>query len=135
MQARKPEDGPWAWVNKRAIQAIEEASSELGMKQTSAMLIYFALCLISSDRRGQDSFRCSIGLIAKKSGLSIRTVHTGLPFLEDLRIVHILRKRSGDTYMKEPSVYTLLPESEILWEFCDQRDIVSQAGKRKAHVV
>lgn len=133
MRARKPEDGPWAWVSKRAIRAIEEASCELGTKQTSGMLTYLALCLISSDLPGNESFRCPVGLIAKKSGLSVRMIHNVLPYLEALRIVHILRKRSENSYMREPSEYTLLPESEILWQFYEKpyesRDDEHQAAE------
>jgi len=131
MKARKPEDGPWAWVSKRAIRAIEEASCELGMNQTSTMLTYLALCLISSDLPGNESFKCPVGLIAKKAGLSVRTIHSVLPFLEALRIVHIFRKRSEETYMKEPSEYTLLPQSEILWQFYDKPEEHTSRNERQ----
>lgn len=119
MRARKPEDGPWAWVSKRAIRAIEEASAEVGNKQTAAVLTYLALCLVSSDLPGNEGFRAPVGLIAKRAGLSLRMVHNVLPLLEALRIVHILRERSEGTYMREPSTYTLLPDIEIRWDFAD----------------
>lgn len=117
MKVRKTEDGPWAWLCKKAIRAIEEASSEVGIKQTSAILTYLSLCLLSSDLPGNGSFCCPIGLIAKKAGLSVRTIHNILPFLEALRIVNIRRIQNDGSRMKEPNIYTLLPESEINWRF------------------
>lgn len=119
MNARATSDGPWAWVSKRAIRAIGDACDESGVKQASALLVYLSLCVASSDANGNGSFSCPVGLIARKAGLSVRTVHSVLPLLESLRVVHILRTRSS-TYMKEPNVYTLLPESDMLWTCFDK---------------
>jgi len=121
MDARATTDGPWAWLNKRAMRAIAEAADEAGVKKGTALLVYVALCIASSDSEGHGSFSYPLGLIAYKAGLSLRTVHSVLPLLESLHVVHIVRTRSEGTKMKESNVYTLLPDSEILWKFWENR--------------
>ena len=120
MRARRTKDGPFAWMSKRVIRVIEEALDGSEIKYSTALSVYAALCVISSDEEGHDSFSTTIGLISKKSGVGNTRVFQVLSIFEDLRIIHILRKRSPKKYMKEPSIYTLLPETEVLWRFCDE---------------
>jgi CTP-dependent riboflavin kinase len=95
-------DGPWAWVNKAALEKIrtrcEDSKSSLG--------VYLALCEIASDEKS-NNFMVSMDRIASKCCLSRRTVLDRLNDLEFIGLVEIHRSRTTQS-IRIPSAYVLL---------------------------
>jgi hypothetical protein len=99
---RTMKDGPWAWVNKSALEKIrtkcEDANSPLG--------VYLALCEIASDQKS-NNFMVSMDKIASKCCLSRNTVLKRLKSLESIGLVDITRSRTSENF-RIPSAYLLL---------------------------
>jgi hypothetical protein len=116
IQPREIHDGPFLWQSKLAMDVIEEAFDSIpGLSVSAAKSVYVGLSRLSSDDYSKGRFRCTVAQIAAVSSVSPRVVHRILPKFEELRLIHIFRIHSKKSNMREPSEFTLLPDSEICW--------------------
>ena len=85
-QPRRPDDGPWFWINRdRAQVAVAAGGSQ-------ALLVYCGLCLSHSRAAGADTFKASRSNLAHDTGLSARSIDRALVVLEAAGLVD---RRSG----------------------------------------
>ena len=99
-------DRPWLWAEKAALRKIRQLYSESG-RANVALAVYLGLVEASSDFQ-KNPFSAPVEEIAKRSGLTPKTVHTVLPVLEQSGIITINRRRIPGLMLKAPSEYGLL---------------------------
>jgi hypothetical protein len=96
---------PWCWLEKtilRTIGDIFDATND----EASARSVYLALSEIASDEQS-DTFTTPMSSIARRAGVSYRTVSTILNQFEQLKLVAVTRNTITETKLQLPNTYTL----------------------------
>ncbi len=87
--ARHIKDGPWAWLNKKALQLIPETFDLVG-QVASARSVYLALCELASDAQ-KETFQATVREIGCRAGVSYGTAFKVLMRLEAVGLLGIKR--------------------------------------------
>src|SRR5260370_20152628 len=103
---RHIKDGPWAWLNKKALQLIPETFDLVG-QVASARSVYLALCELASDAQ-KETFPATVREIGCRAGVSYGTAFKVLMRLEAVGLLSIKRRDKQGSKERLPSVYTLL---------------------------
>jgi hypothetical protein len=103
---RHIKDGPWAWLNKKALQLIPETFDLVG-QVASARSVYLALCELASDAQ-KETFQATVREIGRRAGVSYGTAFKVLMRLEAVGLLGIKRRDKQGSKEHLPSIYTLL---------------------------
>jgi hypothetical protein len=101
-----PEDeAPYAWVSKVMLERVIESPHVT--ERSSALSVYNALCVLSSDNES-NTFEAPYGLIAHKCQLHKNTVKSRIPELEKAGVIVVTRRRVPGTKEYAPHIYRLV---------------------------
>lgn len=102
-------EGPWWWSAKAADRRI--LSSDLLGCIPSRLLVYYAVCHAISDApKPTATIECSMAAIARRCGMTPRSVRASLRDLESIGILLVEHRRDGSVNL--PNRITLLSISE-----------------------
>jgi hypothetical protein len=108
-RSKKPwDERPYSWQSTTALDAIDK-SPHTGQLSRNRQ-IYFTITQINSSKefKGNPTMQISKGLIARISGLSIRTVFEGLAELEKAGVIHVQKNFDEKEKRYDASTYTLI---------------------------